>query len=240
MVLSIAANVDFTMAAGDTLALLLKPLLYLLALLLGTMAAAMLSQHSWSLDERPAPWIFCCMVTGLGLFLLHNLIDFSWFEPGAMFLFMALVGSALGMSPVENRPARSRALAIAGTAAGIFCWLAAAIFFVAPILIAEQSSAEANELIRTATGTQDSETASHFRRAAEALATASQQVPYNEDYVFRQAEACIRLGDLDRAKALIARRQADQSDAGGCVSAGCQRAVVAAQSRRGGGPGGLH
>jgi tetratricopeptide (TPR) repeat protein len=204
MLLSVAANIDFTMSAADTLALLLKPLLYLLALALGTMSAAMFSQNSWLLDDRPGPWFFYCMVTGLGLFLLHNLIDFSWFEPGAMFLFMALLGAALGMAPVENRPPGSRSFAIAGTIAGVACWVAAAILFVAPVLIAEQSAADANELIRTAPIPPTGEITSHFRRAADALATASQLVPYNEDYFFRQAQACLSFGDLDQAKVLIA------------------------------------
>ena len=84
MLLNIAANINFSLPLADVLALLIRPILYLLAILLGTIAASMRSPQKWSLDNRPIPWIFYCEVTGLGLFLLHNLIDFSWFEAGIM------------------------------------------------------------------------------------------------------------------------------------------------------------
>jgi tetratricopeptide (TPR) repeat protein len=205
MLLSIAANVDFTQSAADALALLLKPLLYLLTLLMGTMAAAMFSQHSWALDDRPAPWIWHCTVAGLGLFLLHNLIDFSLFETGALFLFMAVAGSALGAAPVDDRTALRRSVAVTAAVLGALVWLGAAIFLVTPILIAEQSAADANELIRTAPVSQNSAAISHFRQAADAFGAASLIVPYNSDYVYRQAETCLRFGDLEDATALIAR-----------------------------------
>ena len=97
MFLYVGANVDFSLSWVDTILLLLKPLLFMLTLLLGALAGSMRSPHAWTVDSRPTEWIFYFLVTGLGLFLLHNLIDFSWFEPGAMICFMALIGSALGM-----------------------------------------------------------------------------------------------------------------------------------------------
>jgi O-antigen ligase len=205
MLLSIAANTDFSLGVGDTIALLLKPLLYMLALLLGTMAASMLTQHSWSLDSRAAPIVWYCAVTGLVLFLLHNLIDFSFFEVGPMFLFMTLLGSAQGVSSLRSPgPTSRRRSAIAAIAATIV-WISAAVFLVVPVLVAEQAAGAANELIRTASKTPDSQTASHFRLAQQSLATASHFVPYNSDYVFRQAELFLRLGDLDQAKSLISQ-----------------------------------
>ena len=207
MFLSIIANTDFSQGAVDILALLMKPVLYLLALLLGTIAAAMLSPHSFDVDHRPAPLVFYCLVTGLGLFLLQNLIDFSWFEVGATFLFMALTGTALGMAPVNKQNPASRARLIIFAAAATVLWLAAAVVFVGPVLAAEASAANASEFIRTAPMKNPTEARAHFQSAADALASAAQLVPYDADYIFRQAEAYLRIGEIDKAQSLIIRCQ---------------------------------
>jgi O-antigen ligase len=206
MLLNIAANIDFTMPAVEILSLL-RLVLYLLALLMGAMAAAMLSEHSWSVDARPAPVIFYCTVTGLGLFLVQNLIDFSWFEAGALFLFMALLGSALGMAPAHCAARKSQPIAITGAAVGAILWLAAAVCFVFPVLAAEDSAANANEIIRTAPQTPSPESRTHFLNAADALGSAAQWIPYNSDYTFREAEAFLSGGDLARGRQLLARTQ---------------------------------
>jgi hypothetical protein len=204
MVFSIIASTDFSLSVGDLITLLLKPLLYLLALLLGTMSAAMLSQHSWSLDSRRAPLIFAGTITGLALFLIHNLIDFSIFEVGPMFLFMALLGSSQGIRSSDDQPPIPRPLTTAAAAlASVALWFSAAAFFVAPILLAEQSATEASELIRTAPISQESDAYSHFHQAANALAAAARLVPYNSDYPFRQAELCLRMNDIPQAQSLI-------------------------------------
>jgi O-antigen ligase len=207
MFLSIAANIDFTMQVADILSLLMKPALYLLALLLATIAAAMLSPHSFEVDHRPAPLVFYCTVTGLGLFLLQNLIDFSWFEAGAMFLFMALLGAALGMAPAGNGRDQPRSVALASAAIGLILWLLAASLFVGPVVLAEQSAANANEMIRTAPVAETAEARTHFLSAADSLAWSAQLIPYNADYIFREAEALLRSGELAKARQLIVRCQ---------------------------------
>ena len=81
------------------------------------------------MDERAAPWILYGILVGVGVFLVHNLIEFSMFEPGPLCLFGILVGSALGIR-LPNRPVRTPGispLAIAGLAAACAGWLAADI-----------------------------------------------------------------------------------------------------------------
>jgi tetratricopeptide (TPR) repeat protein len=60
-------------------------------------------------------------------------------------------------------------------------------------------------LIRSAPVPQTGESDAHFRHAAQNLETASQLVPYNSDYLFRQAEANLRIGQVDKAESLIAQ-----------------------------------
>ncbi len=204
MLLSVIANTDFSLSFMDTLSLLMKPILFLLALVLSTIAAAMLSPHQWVLDDRPAPWIFYSTLTGLGLFLLHNLIDFSWFEAGAMFTFMALIGSAQGIAGRDEKAPISRAIMVPVAVTGVIALAGAALFFVTPILIAEQSVLIGNEMIRTASGDQPGEAYRHFKDARDAYAAACALVPYNADYLYKHAEAAIRCGDLQLASTGLA------------------------------------
>jgi O-antigen ligase len=204
MVISVLANVDFTMSLADELSLLMKPVLYLLALLMGTIGGAMRSPQDWTLDNRPAPWIYYCTVTGLGLFLLHNLIDFSWFEPGAMFVFLALIGSCQGMVGDEQQSPRRTGLAIGAAALAVLVLIATAVLFVGPVLVAEQFAAAGNEAIRTAPVDRSPESAMHYRNGADEFASASSLVPYNSDYVFRQAKAAAGAGDFPRSEVKLA------------------------------------
>jgi hypothetical protein len=61
------------------------------------------------LDDRPAPWVLRSMQVGVGIFLLHNLIDFSLFETGPLMLFCFLDRSVLGvrMPSVAGRMKRT-------------------------------------------------------------------------------------------------------------------------------------
>jgi O-antigen ligase len=231
MLLSMLASIDFNLPVMDILALAMRPVLFLLVLLVGGIAAAMRSANT--LDDRPAPWIYYCTVTGIGLFLLHNLIDFSWFEPEAMFVFMALIGSVQGMAAhpgdmglrpmpevgeskaiVENDAAGTgrrpvsrlgdrRTLALAAAVACAITWVAVATFFVVPVVAAEQLANNANESILAAPASGSG--ARSISAATGYLQAAASTVPYNSDYVYRQATACLRLGQYTAAQSLIDR-----------------------------------
>ncbi len=206
MLISTLVSTDFSQPALDVLTLLLRPMVLFLALLLGTIAAAMLSPHTWTLDARPADWILHCSVAGLALFLLHNLIDFSWFEPGASTLFALLVGATLGMAPAEIAPAKpaGRAIATAVAVTGTVGWGAAAVLFVGPIVIGSELASAADDSISSAPADQSYDQSVHFRRAAELLGTAAAWVPYNPEYLFRQAKAFLGLGDVTAAERCLA------------------------------------
>ncbi len=183
------------------------------------------------LDDRPAPWVLTGIRLGLGLFLLHNLIEFSLFEPGAMFLFALLAGSALGIrlvqrsgdspaSPgaVRGRPAsRGRKAAAITLAAGGLGWLAAGVGLAVPISFAEASAHDGDEQMRLAStferklasggmpqGMRDATQRLNAAAAAD-FESALHHVPYNADYAFRAALAWGSAGSPDRAMPLLAK-----------------------------------
>jgi O-antigen ligase/tetratricopeptide (TPR) repeat protein len=211
--LSVLFTLDFSAAFLDMIALLTRPVLLLLVLLFSTLAASMQSSRSWLVDPRPTPWIFWCLVTGLGLFLLHNAIDFSMFEPPALFLFMGLIGAALGVSAGNQNRNQSmpmggekqRPLAIAAAVLLTLAWVIAALGFVAPVVIAEQHAVDANDQIQTAPTQNNAQAAAHFQKAIDDLQQSWQTVPYNSDYALRLARLFLTVGQDARAEPLLAQ-----------------------------------
>jgi O-antigen ligase len=231
MFLSVLATDDFSLSIADMILIAARPILYLLVLVVASIAASL--RTSTELDARPAPWIYYCTLTGLGLFLLHNLIDFSWFEPGPMFVFMALIGAIQGMASNPHRdmglrpmpatlnlqgvsnsqstitgrmpvsPRRGLAL-LTATMFGLI-WLVIAVVFVFPVIAAEALAGNANESIRTASYKDPNEFRSHVQSALDDLKDAGQWVPYNSDYVYRQAMALTYVNQDVAARSLLDR-----------------------------------
>lgn len=198
--LNAAVSIDWTSQPALIIVETFKRLLFLIALLVGTCLVGVQSIERQALDERPARWILSSILVGLGLFLLHNLIDFSMFEIGPMFLFAMLAGAALGLTPPEPQASsgRGRLLApiLAFIAAGV-AWLVAAGALWAPIAQAESLAEDADEEIRTSRppateGPPQSTTRpdpAHIERAEHDLLDAWRMVPYNADYAFRAEQA---------------------------------------------------
>jgi O-Antigen ligase len=198
ILLSIVASVDFSTPTPDAgwfiLLQLMKRGLFLGLLLLGFAAIALRSSRDAELDDRPAPWVMYAMIVAAGVFLLHNLIDFSLFEPGTMGVFAALSGAALGArfggaaSTHPEAPAAntgSRRGAMLGFALAALLWTAALVGVVVPVALAERIARRGDELIRSI---QPRTAAAQFRRAFERL-----WIP-NSDYPFRAAAALTRAG----------------------------------------------
>jgi O-antigen ligase len=198
--LNAAVSIDWTSQPALLIVETFKRLLFLIALLLGTCFVGVQSIERQVMDERPARWILTSVLVGLGLFLLHNLIDFSLFEIGPMFLFALLAGAALGVrlpSPQTN-PHRGGLPApiLAFIAAGV-AWLVAAGALWAPVAQAESLAQDADEEIRTSRppateGVPQPPTrpdAAHVERAEHDLLDAWRLVPYNADYAFRAEQA---------------------------------------------------
>jgi hypothetical protein len=204
VILNVLATIDWDQSGPFVALELMKRVGYLCLFVVGAAAVALRSTERQELDDRPAPWVLYGMLVGAGLFLVHNLVDFSLFEPGPMVLFMFLAGAALGirLPPVTAAGGSPRA-AWGALAAGVVAWLSVAAAFAAPVVVAEQAAAEADEMLR----------ARRVDRAAEGFGRALAAVPYNADYAFRAARALLFAEDprrsadkilptLDRAVAL--------------------------------------
>ena len=203
--MSAVATIDFSANVLDSLVLLVQPLLLLLAIVLCGIAGCMRSSSDWAADDRPGPWVFATVVVGLGLFLLHNLIDFGWFEPGATCAFMTLAGAALGVAPAPPPPAaQRRGWAVGSLAAAVVVWLVVAFAVALPVGLASEAASSAGDLIRAAPAEQPADVATANRRAADGYAAAAALVPYDADLLDRAARAAAYGGDVARARSLVA------------------------------------
>lgn len=74
------------------------------AVLLITMAALLVPQvERPRLEDGPAPLLLLGTVAALAVFLIHNSIDFAFFETGPMYLVVMLLGAVIGIrQPVES------------------------------------------------------------------------------------------------------------------------------------------
>lgn len=191
ILINIIFSIDWTQNAAFVGLELLKRLLFFGLLLIGLATGSLWSAQRPRADDRAAPWILHAILVGLGIFLLHNLVDFSLFEIGPMFIFAMFAGSALGvrMPPAAGQARRTKS-AIAALAAGVAIWTAAGIFFVLPVIQAEQLAHAADQNIRLR----------RFDAAASQLSQAHSLVPTNADYAFRAAAIMLRQSKLQDAR----------------------------------------
>jgi O-antigen ligase len=179
VVVNIFASLDLNQNGSYIFVELVNRLLYLCALLIGSLIVALRSLEKPQVDERAAPWILYGILIAVGVFLIHNLIEFSLFEPGALCLFAVLVGAALGMR-LDNRPVRTPRIppwAVAALAACVAGWLAAAIFIAAPVIRGEAAAHEGDDKLQ----------AGDLEAASDDYSQAAAFVPFNADYSFRAA-----------------------------------------------------
>jgi tetratricopeptide (TPR) repeat protein len=178
MALSALVSIDWQQKSAWIILEVFKRVMLLILLAGGIGLATLRSMQRQELDDRPAPWLLWLTLVGLGLFLLHNLIDFSMFEPGPGFLFAMLAGGALGMR--LSLPQRRR-FGTAATRGGMIfigvAWLVAAGSGAWSIALAESLAQEGDEQVRE-------------NRPDLALAKyldASKLIPFNPDYHYRAA-----------------------------------------------------
>ncbi|HET6246787.1 MAG TPA: hypothetical protein VFE47_03735 [Tepidisphaeraceae bacterium] len=153
------------------------------------------------LDDRPAPWILYAVLAGLATFLIHNLIEFSLFEPGPMFLFCLLAGSALGLRSegaakagdlaVKQAPRRPLK-PIVGLGLAVAAWVAAAAVLAVPVLEAESLAHQADNDTVAAISAHES---ASLRKAAKEMSEAFAAVPYNADYARRSTDLLVAAGE---------------------------------------------
>jgi hypothetical protein len=188
MLLNIVLSVDFTQDASWVFLEFLKRTLWLCALAGGSLLAILRSIEKPAIDERPAPWVLYGLIVAVGVFLIHNLIEFSLFEPGTMCLFGLLAGAILGVrhSPIAG-PRRPSVAPLTALALSVTAIVAGLLGFIIPTALAEASARAGDELLRN----------SHFEDAEHAYQRAYDEMPINADYAFRAARALEYEGDID-------------------------------------------
>lgn len=197
--INILLSVDFTSQGAYVFLEVVRRLVFfgalLVALAIGTFrgvanrpADARDNDLLFEPDARPAPWILRAILVALGTFLIHNLIEFSLFETGPMFLFALLAGSCLGirLEAAQAQLPMSDSRVVPRIALGLvaIAWVAGAILVFMPIAIAEGHAHDADDAVR----------AGQFDRAAAEMQQAFSQVPYNADYALRAANELASAG----------------------------------------------
>lgn len=195
VVLNAAGSVDFSRDPAYVLVECLKRLLYFGLLILALAAGAIRSTTDVRPDDRPAPLLLIGLVAAVMVFLIHNLIDFSMWDVGPMFL-LALVGGALiGVrgEPLAGRRKWNRTAGVM-TGVALTAWLVAIVGFVIPVTDAETRAQRGDELIRTA-----DRAPSNLRRAVAEYRAAVETTPVaNADYLYRVARAMMLAQDEPR------------------------------------------
>jgi hypothetical protein len=210
--LNIAAATDFSAGSAVIILEFVRGAIFFIVLLGGLMVAALrISGHAigrplrdvqFEHDRRPAHWLIYAMLAALATFLVHNLIEFSLFEPGPMFLFALMSGAVLSMRAMDRRqtmpaPALQRSFSMRAAriawVAAVFGWLAAAAFVVTPVVMAESLAHDADDDILRFAETRDPRLG---MQAAREMSEAAHLIPFNADYAHRAA-ACLNFDGSD-------------------------------------------
>jgi tetratricopeptide (TPR) repeat protein len=182
MLINILCSIDFRADWGYVLNELLSRTGMFAILLIGASVASIKSLSAPELDARPAPLLLYAMLAALAVFVVHNLIDFSMSEAGAMMLFAWLAGAVLGVrQPSAAGEKKRTAVAAVSLLIAIILWLIAAGFVWAPTATAEASAADAALAMRN---NRPNEALNLFNKASE-------QQPLSADYAFRAAQAAM-------------------------------------------------
>ncbi len=177
------ASIDFAQDIAFVFIEVMKRVLYIALISGGLIVVAFRSVEHPALDDRPAPWIRAAGVVALFIFLLHNVIDFSFFETGSLWTFMLIGGAVLAAThalPIVRKQ-RNAAVGIGATLA-FLGWVVSGCAIGVPLLLAESKAASADDLLR------DRQAAP----AAKLLLDAADTLPFsNADYLSRAAYAQI-------------------------------------------------
>ena len=143
--LNALASIDFAQTSDFWIYEGIKRGLFLALLAVGTAVGVAASRERLALDNRPAPLLLAAMFIAVVLFLVQNLVDFSLFETGPMFVFALVAGSLLGVRLPAAAGRRSRTpLAVVAFAIAGLAWVAAGFAFAWPTVAAGQRAAAAD------------------------------------------------------------------------------------------------
>ena len=177
MGINVCTVIDFTQTNVSWIELeVFKRIFYAIVMMAAAMAVALRSSARPSLDERPAPWILYAVLVALGVFLIHNLIEFSLFEPGPMCLVMFLLGSALGIRQGSSAGKRRQTgAALTALLLAIFAWVAVLLGVFVPTAEAETAAKAGDKALEQR----------RFELAAADYQRAWFEMPLNGDYAYR-------------------------------------------------------
>lgn len=180
MAINVFCSIDFRADPGFIVNEILSRTGMFAVLLIGATVAAIKSLREPELDARPAPLLLYAMLAALGVFVIHNLIDFSMSEAGALMLFSSLVGSVLGVRhPSMAGEKRRTAVTAVALAVLMLAWIVACGFVWVPTARAESTARDGELALRT-------------NRPGEAMRLfneAHQLQPLNADYAYKAAQA---------------------------------------------------
>jgi O-antigen ligase len=182
LAINVLSGVDFSSDKGYVVFEIMKRCSLFALLLVGASVGAVKSLQAPELDGRPAPVLLYAILIALAMFLVHNLIDFSLFEPGPMMAFAFLAGGVLGVRTpsVAGQKKRTPVAAVA-LGASVVLWLVGAAFVWSPTAAAEDAIGDASAALR----------AGRPMEALRLLKQARVHQPLNADYAFRAATAAI-------------------------------------------------
>src|SRR5439155_13757156 len=141
--------IDWTQPGWFVFLEVFRRVLWLGVLLVGLIVTTTRGMKQQSMDDRPAPWLMYGLLIGLGMFFVHNLMDFVLAEAGAMTLFAVVLGAAIGVRTPWTRPAKPRrGVAIAALVAGAGAWIVAVLALAIPVADAEQLARDGDAALR--------------------------------------------------------------------------------------------
>jgi hypothetical protein len=185
-VINILAAIDWSQwdRSGSYIVLeLMRRGIYFAVMYILATAAAVRSLETPQWDRRAAPWMLMGLLIAAGLFLLHNLIDFSLFETGPMMVFMLVVGAALGARNAASRPGTvapslGRPIAAAALVAACLLWIGVVVLVFIPTADAERLAVEA----------QSAAESHQYTRSADLMNAAFARQSLNGGYAFEAAQ----------------------------------------------------
>jgi O-antigen ligase len=184
IVINVIISIDFTVDDKYATYELIKRVMYLCVMIVGFAVVIITGAKKPSADQRPAPWILYAMLASVGVFLIHNTIDFAWFEVGAMMLFAMIGGAISGVREPSAAGKKKRTpIAMGAFAAMLVAWIVAAIWIAVPVADAEGRAAAGDDAFRQ----------KNYQLAAENYSAAFARAPVRDsDFAIRAAE-CLQV-----------------------------------------------
>lgn len=195
--LNVGLTIDFSADPAWIILEMFKRLMFAGVLVVIGALTLVASRTSAKGDDAPAPLALLAANVALAILLLHNLIDFSFFEPGPMALVALILGAVSGVRsvPEQSRLAARglvRPLAAAGLAVATVAALTLALALARPVIAADWQARTADELLRTSARPENlggGIAPDRAQLAAMTYEAAFRSLPWNADYAMKAARA---------------------------------------------------